>query len=699
MVALPTRMVRCWAKERRLLALPGFWLGLVGRLGLLACPTSRISRELFEPFLQAGVTGWPRNPWAAMPTAHFPYGTVLYALLAAPRHAVAALLGPAALADPVLSQALVKAPLLACDVVLLTMLCWLSPKREPSMVRAYWLNPVLIYITYVHGQLDVATTMFATASLLALMKGKPARAGVAWAAAALCKAHVLVGLPFVLAYLHKRHFGREASRQMAAFGLCFAASFGVGMLPLWWAGVAGYATAASPQAMRLLAAPLQMGGDNVLHLGLASSALLLGRLCVAGTISETGLLMGTGVLFGALSLACGAMPGWYFWSLPTVCLLYVHYLVAPRLCAYAFTALYVSYFAWLDYGPWPMPQAVREGTFTLVQAAYAALLIAVWCLSCRRELPLERQGRPLLLGVAGDSGTGKNLLSEIILQAFGREQAALLEGDDYHRWERTSAKWADYTHLHPKANALDALALHTSELVGGRHVWQPHYDHQTGTFTEPRQIGAARVVVVQGLHTLYLRDMRAQFDLKIFLAPHELVRLAWKVHRDCTERGHDRKKVLESIARRRADADMHISPQRAVADWILEASPMGPLTREEVLAGASPALCMHHILWNDAPVTELVAALLEAGIDASLNVEKSDIDRIRLSVYDEPTAQQVAAIARLVLPRLRTVTRARREPTWCPGHHGVNQLILFALLGKRGVRDTLYAAASERMVA
>jgi uridine kinase len=297
-----------------------------------------------------------------------------------------------------------------------------------------------------------------------------------------------------------------------------------------------------------------------------------------------------------------------------------------------------------------------------------------------------------MIGIAGDSGTGKNLLSEVALDAFDRSRAALLEGDDYHKWERGNVKWSDYTHLHPKANQLDALALHTSALFGGRHVWQPHYDHATGTFTSPRRIGAAHVVIVQGLHTLYLRDMRAQLDLKVFLAPDELVRLSWKIGRDVGERGHSRQKVLESLARRRADADLHIQPQRALADWIIEATPAEPTTREAILAGHVPRLTMHHVLWNDAPVGELVAALADAGLGVSLQVVKDDIDRVRLSVAGEPTAERVAAIGQRVLAPLRPITRAHRPPAWRSGQHGLNQLVLLSLLARRGLRDTSYAS-------
>lgn len=678
---------------RALLGLPAFWLGLGVRLALLPYPTSKVSQTLFEPFLNASLLTPGQNPWRLLPTSYFPYGTVLWALLMVPRWLVSAVLGSdAVVQQAAVSQGLIKLSMLGCDAAMLFMLCRLSPKRESPMVALYWLNPVLIYITYVHGQLDVAASMFAMAGLTALLHGHALGSGLLWAAASLCKAHVAFAVPFLLAFIYKQEFLRPALRKMATFTCAWGAAFALGLWPHVAAGAFGYVTATSPEALRLFGMHMDMGNGHVLLLGPAVATLLLGRLCISPQISQMGLLMGTGMLFGTLSLVTGAMPGWYFWSLPTVCLFYVHYLVAPRFLLLTFCVLYLAYFGAHDAGTWHVASLFSQGAFTLVQTAYASLLIALWLLACRRETPLYGQGRPLMLGIAGDSGTGKNLFSDVTLDVFARDRAAVLEGDDYHKWERGNAKWADYTHLHPKANALDALALHTSALVGGRHVWQPHYDHGSGTFTEPRRIGAAHVVLVQGLHTLYLRDMRAQLDLKVFLAPDELVRLAWKVRRDVTERGHDRQKVLESIARRRADADLHIHPQRQLADWTIIAAPAVPTTRDAILAGHMPALTMHHILWNDAPITELFGVLTQTGLDATLNVEKNDIDRIRLSVTGELSAAQVAAIGERILAPLRVITRASRPPVWRAGQHGVNQLILLSLLGKRGLRDTLYGA-------
>ena len=299
----------------------------------------------------------------------------------------------------------------------------------------------------------------------------------------------------------------------------------------------------------------------------------------------------------------------------------------------------------------------------------------------KRELPLRGRGKPLIIGVSGDSGSGKDTLSGVLSDLFGPRQTLIVEGDDYHRWERGNDKWQDYTHLHPRANDLDDLASHTLALSEGRFIFQPHYDHSTGSLSAPREIRPAQTIIVQGLHTLYPRGMRGQLDLKVFLNPDERVRLAWKVRRDVRERGHPLAQVLESLRHRRGDGEQHILPQREFADWIIEMKPCVPITEDEILAGREPELMVDHILWNDAPVRMLAKALNEIPeCRVSIQSVEGQINRIAFRMEGTLSAEHVRAVADQLFPLLRHTTRGRTEPVWRSGPSGLNQLVAVALI-------------------
>src|SRR6185437_4273216 len=99
------------------------------------------------------------------------------------------------------------------------------------------------------------------------------------------------------------------------------------------------------------------------------------------------------------------------------------------------------------------------------------------------------------------------------------------------------------------------------------------------------------------------------------------------------------------LAGRAGDAARHVAPQREFADWIIETVPVGDgLTKAAVIAGAKPKLAVRHIVWNDAQVAALAAALA-ATAGCGSRLEHQGVDRLVLVVTGEPTAAQIARVA------------------------------------------------------
>ena len=86
---------------------------------------------------------------------------------------------------------------------------------------------------------------------------------------------------------------------------------------------------------------------------------------------------------------------------------------------------------------------------------------------------------------------------------------------------------------------------------------KPVYDHRTGTLGPPRYLRPARYLVVEGLLGFYTETLRAAHDVRVFLAPPEELRRAWKVKRDCTRRGYTTDQVLWELDHRERDAELH----------------------------------------------------------------------------------------------------------------------------------------------
>lgn len=180
---------------------------------------------------------------------------------------------------------------------------------------------------------------------------------------------------------------------------------------------------------------------------------------------------------------------------------------------------------------------------------------------------------PVVLGVVGDSGAGKTTLVRGIARVLGEERMSTLSGDDYHRYDRRQRRELGITPLHPRANHLDILEQHLVLLRSGQAILKPVYDHRTGTLQPPVYLRPRRYLLVNGLLLYHTEALRAAHDIRVFVAPPQELRRAWKLKRDCTRRGYTTDDVLAELDRREADAGRFLRPQERHADIVVSFHP------------------------------------------------------------------------------------------------------------------------------
>lgn len=173
-----------------------------------------------------------------------------------------------------------------------------------------------------------------------------------------------------------------------------------------------------------------------------------------------------------------------------------------------------------------------------------------------------------LIGIAGDSATGKSTLSQIISEILC-DDILILEGDAYHKWERGNEKWKKITHLNPKANFLYRQAHEIKFLKNGSKRKMIEYDHSCGKFIDKKIIYPKKFIIINGLHTLYLKKMRKLINLKVYMDSESNLKKFWKLKRDVILRHKNKENVLEDIEKRREDYYKYILPQIQYADIVI----------------------------------------------------------------------------------------------------------------------------------
>jgi len=151
------------------------------------------------------------------------------------------------------------------------------------------------------------------------------------------------------------------------------------------------------------------------------------------------------------------------------------------------------------------------------------------------------QRAPLLIGIAGGTGSGKTTLAKRLVSEL-REDVAVLEHDWYYRDRShlSDAQREDVNYDEPDALENSLLVQHLSELRAGRGVACPQYDFATHTRKiSTRAVAPARIVAVEGILLFAIPELCAAFDLRVFVDTDDDIRLMRRITRDIVERQRD----------------------------------------------------------------------------------------------------------------------------------------------------------------
>jgi len=243
-------------------------------------------------------------------------------------------------------------------------------------------------------------------------------------------------------------------------------------------------------------------------------------------------------------------------------------------------------------------------------------------------MPFKRITRPIILGIVGDSASGKSTIAQGIAAILGPDRVVSICTDDYHKFDRGERAKKGITALNPEANHIDILEQHIGLLREGQAILKPTYDHVHGTFSQCEYVEPKEYIILEGLMGYATRDMRDCYDVKMFLEPDEDLRVKWKLQRDTSVRGYAEDRVAEIIEKRVDDSINFIQPQRTFADMVVSFYP--PETNHDE-TGAH--LNVRHTLRPTLPHPDLTPVLDAAKKGFRLELAR-DIDGKPVDVLD-----------------------------------------------------------------
>ena len=202
--------------------------------------------------------------------------------------------------------------------------------------------------------------------------------------------------------------------------------------------------------------------------------------------------------------------------------------------------------------------------------------------------------KPLIVGIAGGSGSGKSTVAKKVAAALDTSSVAFIDMDAYYNnyahlsiEERRRINWD-----HPDSFDWELLLSHLTTLAAGRAIEKPEYDFTTHLRRpECVHVASAAVVVVDGILLLTDARIRALLDVKVFVDTDADIRLIRRLRRDLVERGRPLEEILEQYLT--TVQPMHlefVEPSKRYADVIV---PRGG--HNEVAIGMIVAKIRHRV--------------------------------------------------------------------------------------------------------
>lgn len=183
------------------------------------------------------------------------------------------------------------------------------------------------------------------------------------------------------------------------------------------------------------------------------------------------------------------------------------------------------------------------------------------------------QYTPLVIGLAGGSGSGKTTVAQGILNRVGSDRIAYLQHDSYYKdlTGLPSTLRMDVNFDHPHSLETELLIKHIESLRNLQPVEVPIYDFATDRRTSQTcTVAPHRVILVEGILIFTEAELRKLFDVKIFVDTDADIRFIRRLRRDITERSRTTESVInqyESTVR-----PMHlefVEPSKRYADVII----------------------------------------------------------------------------------------------------------------------------------
>ena len=195
---------------------------------------------------------------------------------------------------------------------------------------------------------------------------------------------------------------------------------------------------------------------------------------------------------------------------------------------------------------------------------------------------------PIVIGIAGGTGSGKTTVANVILNRVGTEHIAFIPHDAYYKnLDELSRAQRDVINFdHPDSLESDLLVKHVQALQQREPVEIPIYDFTTHSRTKKTtHVDPQAVILVEGILVFAESKLRDLFNVKIFVDTPPDIRFIRRLKRDIEERGRSVESVI--VQYQTTVRPMHlefVEPSKRYADVIIPEGGLNTVAMDMVVA-------------------------------------------------------------------------------------------------------------------
>lgn len=181
--------------------------------------------------------------------------------------------------------------------------------------------------------------------------------------------------------------------------------------------------------------------------------------------------------------------------------------------------------------------------------------------------------RPIIIGIAGGSSSGKTTVAKSVYNVFRGQSIVRIEQDYYYKAldHLTLDERLAFNYDHPDAFDNELLIEHLHALLNGQPIDRPFYDYAAHTRSIATvHIGPVEVIILEGILVLHDERLRELMDIKLFVDVDADVRITRRILRDTAERGRTVESVIDKyLSVVKPMHELFVEPSKKYADLII----------------------------------------------------------------------------------------------------------------------------------